>query len=288
MPTASESRAALTLVTGEAVAVALGIVAAGVTRDDLLGSIPDVIGYYSLGSSALAADFYDDERDRAGVRGRFLADPVVLDRGEKIGRAVAWATEPMVTQQGDVVGQLAEVVRMETARPYRDTILENRRRDPAAVGWRRITHGDACRFCQMLAARGAVYTNETARFAAHGKHTNGSGGTCQCTAQPVFKGEEYGEEASVLQYVASKRRTTEKDRARVRAYLDEHFPEGSGVTRSSTSTTRKVEPARGAAGGLNALTRSQVELQLRITEGLKESEWRTHQLARLRKQLASM
>jgi hypothetical protein len=138
----------------------------------------------------------------------------VLDRWEKVGRAIAWATQPLVEGDGDVPARLAEVVQIETARPYRDTITANRRRDPEAVGWQRVSAG-GCSFCRMLASRGAVYRAETARFASH---TN-----CHCTAQPVFKGNDPGDEASVIQYVASKRRPSARDRARVRAYLAENF-----------------------------------------------------------------
>jgi hypothetical protein len=101
------------------------------------------------------------------------------------------------------------VVQLETARPYRETITTNRRRDPQAAGWRRVAEG-GCKFCRMLAGRGEVYKADTARFASHPN--------CHCTAQPVFKGEP-APEADVIQYVASKRRTTEADRARVREYL---------------------------------------------------------------------
>lgn len=215
MPTASESRRALTLVTGAAVATVqrlLGSLTGSpeAQRADLLEAVPEILGYYTLGSAALAADFYDDERERAGARGRFTAEPVVPDRARKIGNAIAWATEPLFAPGEETVAdRLAPVVQMETARPYRDTITTNRERDPEAVGWRRIAEG-GCKFCRMLAGRGAVYKHDTARFASH---TN-----CHCTAQPVFKGEP-GDEADVVQYVASKRRKTEADRARVRAYL---------------------------------------------------------------------
>lgn len=219
MPTALESRAALTLVTGSAVAAVQRVLGSltgspEVVRSDLLDAVPAVIGYYADGSSALAADFYDDERERAGARGRFLAEPVVLDRGEKIGRAIAWATGPLFDGDGDTAGRLAQVVQLETARPYRDTITTNRGRDPEAAGWRRVTAG-GCKFCQMLADRGAVYREESARFASH-TH-------CHCTAAPVFKGGESGPDASVLQYVASKRRPSAKDRERVRNYLAETY-----------------------------------------------------------------
>lgn len=219
MPTALESRAALTLVTGAAVGAVerlLGSLSGRpeVVRGDLLGAVPELIAYYADGSSALAADFYDDERERAAARGRFLAEPVVLDRGEKIGRAIAWATQPLVDGNGDVPGRLAQVVQLETARPYRDTITTNRQRDPQSVGWRRVAVG-GCSFCRMLADRGAVYREETARFASH-TH-------CHCTAAPVFKGQPIAEEASVVQYVASKRRPTARDRERVRNYLAENY-----------------------------------------------------------------
>lgn len=218
MPSALESRAALTLVTGAAVATVTRLLGSLTgspesQRSDLLDGVPSIISYYSDGSSALAADFYDDERERAAARGLFTAEPVVLDRWEKVGRALAWATQPLLTGDGDTPGRLAEVVQLETARPYRDTITTNRRRDPEAVGWRRVTHG-GCNFCQMLAGRGAVYREDTARFASHGH--------CGCTAQPVFRGEP-GEEADVVQYAASKRRPTDADRKRVRAYLAENF-----------------------------------------------------------------
>ena len=219
MPTALESRAALTLVTGAAVNAVQQLLGSltgspDAIRSDLLSAVPEVIGYYADGSSALATDFYDDERDRASARGRFTAEPVVLDRWEKVGRALAWAPQPLVEGDGDVPARLAEVVQIETARPYRDTITTNRQRDPEAVGWQRVSAG-GCSFCRMLASRGAVYRAETARFASH---TN-----CHCTARPVFKGNDPGDEASVIQYVASKRRPSARDRARVRAYLAENF-----------------------------------------------------------------
>lgn len=218
MLTAGESRRALRLLTSSAVAASWQVLHSltgtpEVQRASLLDVVPGIIGYYSEGSSALAADFYDDERARTAARRRFVAEPVILARGEKIGRAIAWASRPLFGEPGDVTDRLAEVVQLETARPYRDTITTNRRRDPEAAGWRRIASG-GCPFCRMLAERGAVYRAETARFASHPN--------CHCTAQPVFRGEP-GEEASVVQYAASKRRATEADRARVRAYLAEHY-----------------------------------------------------------------
>lgn len=226
MLTAVESKAALTLVVGAAVNATLAVLgrAAGSPEEQralLLEATPDVVTHYSFGSSALAADFYDDEREREAAPKLYVAEPVIIDRTEKLRRAVAWASEPLFGENpAEAEGRLAEVVQLETARPYRDTILENRRRDPSAVGWRRVTSGKSCKFCQMLADRGAVYSADTARFAAHT--------TCHCTAQPVFSSSDYGEEANVMQYMASRKRRTPAQQAQLREYLNTNYSDFHG------------------------------------------------------------
>lgn len=220
MPTPSESRAALQLVTGAAVEASVRVLRSlsgpgEAQRADLLEAVPLIIDYYSDGSSALAADFYEDQREAVGAAGRWSAEPVVLDRAEKIRRAIAWSSQPLIDGVGDAPGRLAEVVQLETARPYRDTILTNQDLDSEATGWRRVS-SDGCKFCRMLADRGAVYRKErSARFASHEN--------CDCTAQPVFRSGEPGEEASVMQYTASKRRPSAADRQKVRDYLAANY-----------------------------------------------------------------
>jgi hypothetical protein len=219
MPTASESRAALSLLTGAAVDTVMRFLGslsgpAEQQRAALLDAVPSVIAYYSDGSSALAADFYDDERERAGARGRFVAEPVVADRVEKVRNGVAWAVQPLFEALNVTPQQrLAEVVQFEAARPYRDTITTNRRRDVESVGWRRVSSG-GCSFCRMLADRGAVYAHDSARFASH-PH-------CGCTAAPVFRGQP-SQEASVMQYVASQKRRSPAQKETLRRYLAENY-----------------------------------------------------------------
>jgi hypothetical protein len=220
MTTAQQSKAALQLVTGaavDAVVSALGRLSGSPEqqRSLLLDITPSVIAHFSDGSSALAADFYDDERERAAPPKLYIAEPVIEDRTVKIRRAIAWASQPLFEDDRELsAGRLAEVVQLETARPYRDTILTNRNRDPSAVGWRRITNG-GCKLCRMLADRGAVYMDTTARFAAHP--------ACKCTAQPVFSTDDYGDEASAMQYVASQARRTPEKQARLRDYLNANY-----------------------------------------------------------------
>lgn len=51
--------------------------------------------------------------------------------------------------------------------------------DPQVQRWIRVTDGDPCAFCAMLASRGPVYlTEDSAGFRAHDH--------CACTAEPVY------------------------------------------------------------------------------------------------------
>lgn len=223
MPSALESQAALRLLTYNAdqrTRAFISTLSGSATEilAQLFEAIPELIAYYQDGASALAADLFDDLREEASTRRRFRADPVIENRADKIRNAVAWAADTQ-RAEGDVrttEQRLAEVVQREIARPYRDTITVNSQRDPESVGWARVA-GDSCGFCRMLASRGAVYMRDTARFAAHG--------SCDCTAQPVFKNGRVGPEADAFQYLASKQSKTPRDKARLRAYLAANFPD---------------------------------------------------------------
>ena len=110
----------------------------------------------------------------------------------------------------------------------RQTVMRSVAADPRATGWRRITHG-GCKFCNMLAGRGEVYTADTVRFASHDH--------CRCTAVPAYGGPE----VNVHQYTASKRKITEAERQQLKEYLD--GVEDDGVT------PRDEAVAAASAGG---------------------------------------
>ena len=224
MVTALESKAALSLVADASVRDAqklLSVVEGSFEerRLQLLDNVPGLISYYADGAAALAADFYDDERALWEVPD-YQAVPVVEDRVVKIRRAIAWASDPLQVDDFEMASsRLAEVVHLETARPYRDTILANRRADNKCIGWQRNTTG-GCKLCRMLADRGAVYKESTAQFAAHSH--------CKCTAQPVFLHGPDGPEASVIQYVASQRKRSPAHRKMVRDYLNANYEDFHG------------------------------------------------------------
>lgn len=89
----------------------------------------------------------------------------------------------------------------------RMTILGSVQKDPVALGWTRVTSGDPCAFCRMLAGRGAVYkSRKTAEFESHGD--------CACTPEAVYPGDplDIGPRAQAETYQAEYR--TAQDWAR--------------------------------------------------------------------------
>lgn len=170
--------------------------------------LPAIITTYGQAGAALAADWYDDLRDKVGASRRFSATPVEAhDRGAHalIGWALTEATDDASLQQLILGGTQRRIVDH-----IRYTIAESAVADPAADGWQRIADGNACAFCSMIASRGTVFSEATADFASHDG--------CGCSAVPAWTGRP----VPVKPYTPSSRNITDADRARVRAYLREH------------------------------------------------------------------
>ena len=65
----------------------------------------------------------------------------------------------------------------------RNTILDEVRRDDQMIGYARVTGGDPCAFCAMLASRGPVYKDGSDD---PGDHEHGN-----CGYEPVYEGAEW-------------------------------------------------------------------------------------------------
>jgi hypothetical protein len=142
---------------------------------------------------------------------------------------VGGVTAPLREIETDIEAETAKIlaeievmleaeVQKQVAAGFRDTVTENTNDDPDAAGWQRFARTGACKFCLMLSERGGVYTQTTARFAAH---TN-----CHCVVGPCY--DPTAPRASVLQYVASQRTRTPEQRAKLREYLNHNFPDAPG------------------------------------------------------------
>lgn len=170
--------------------------------------LPALVDTYGAAAATLAADWYDEQRHKAEVKGRFTAIPADLkDTGtdELAGYAVGplfkatpdWQSAKVLTAGG---------LQRRIANASRATITRSALADPKARGWQRDGFG-ACAFCAMLIGRGAVYSEASADFAAHDH--------CNCVAVPAF-----GNHAPPVQpYTPTNRKITDADRARVRGWI---------------------------------------------------------------------
>lgn len=210
-------------------------------RAALFAAAPLILDEYAPASATLALDWFGELRDESNARRRFVATPRLTVTDGDVAAIVARATADVVDLRREIEAEaesifaeasLAVEAEMErlVADAFRDTITGNAQDDPESAGWKRFARPEACKFCLMLAARGAVYTRETARFAAHGALMRGGrkGGNCMCIAGPEFGGKETWAEAEPIQYLASRRKRSAADRARLRDYLNENYPDAPG------------------------------------------------------------
>lgn len=183
------------------------------TRDALAATLPGLADKYGSAAATLAADWYDDLRDAAGAKGRFIATPAALPDQARYESLAGWGTDPLFRATPDpvaarslVAGGLQRVV----SNAHRHTVMGASTRDPAAVGWKRLAAG-GCSFCIMIANRNVTFTEATADFGAHDD--------CKCTAYPLIKGAE---PIDVKKYVPTEKNVTDADRKRVRDWLKDH------------------------------------------------------------------
>jgi hypothetical protein len=249
------------------------------TMPQFLAAVKAIVARYGSASAAGALDYYRRERLAAGVK---TATPTLRiapgPADDVIEKAIGWATSDLygpVTPESVAAAQskVDEAVSQLVLDRGRDTIIANALNDKAAKGWARVTEQGACSFCIMLALRaGAGFLYKSERSADFSAHDN-----CRCHAEPVFTQYEPSYRMRQMQALwtdATRGRSGHDARVAFRQAV-----EGRPVTGS------KDGGPKGAAKGLHGLTKAQVQHQIALTEGLKDSPWRTQQLARLRKAL---
>lgn len=179
-------------------------------REALADILPELIRVYGEAAATLAADWYDDAREKASAAGRFVAIPAEVGATTTSAVALAgWGTSPLFSPTPDFDAARSLVdggLQRRIANVARETVATSSVADPSADGWQRSASG-GCAFCQMLAGRGTVYSERSADFASHD--------ACRCVAVPAFRGEP----RPVKPYTPSPRLVTDADRARVREYL---------------------------------------------------------------------
>lgn len=137
-------------------------------------------------SANLAAAFYAAIRSEAvGPMVPIVATPTPVEqiarslRGTGPARAMKLVTEGRTDAAKvtftETLGNATRLV----LNHGRETTMVNIAADPATPRWRRVTSGNPCKFCRMLASRGAVYSADTVSFQAHNH--------CSCIPAPEFE-----------------------------------------------------------------------------------------------------
>jgi hypothetical protein len=220
-------RTQLTVVTTAAAADLANEVAQAAPENQVqtaLAVLPLVVPAYYDAAGALAVAWYDELRDESQPSTTYapsvIGDPTTDWIEREIAKFQQELEADIEVETQRLIDEAIRLAEKEVARGFRDSVTGNVRMDEEAVGWSRVARPGACKLCVMLADRGAVFSEATANFAAHTD--------CHCAARPEFRNGEHGPEASVEQYLASTKNRTAKQRARLREYLNENYPDAPG------------------------------------------------------------
>jgi len=176
-------------------------------------AVAALVARYAEAAATLGADFYEGDRELAGVPGVFsvqLADP---PPEKQTSSSLRWATKDLWPRNEDdaTVAQLEPLdVRLEAAMSKadgavdrlvlnagRETVQEAVRQDRGAVAYARAAALGCCSFCALMSSRGAIYRdrgtvgeNANDRFVGDDsviKYHN----FCRCQPIPVFRGQAF-------------------------------------------------------------------------------------------------
>ena len=172
-----------------------------------------VVARYSELAATLAADFYDGERDEAGVPGAFTVPLADAPSAGQTDGSLRWATkdlwprddadatapqlEPLDVRLDAAFGKADMATQRLVADTGRSTVRQAVQQDPQAVAYARSAALGACYFCKLMASRGAVYaTADTAGRDANDRFSGDASvvkfhNNCHCGIVPVFRGQRF-------------------------------------------------------------------------------------------------
>lgn len=152
------------------------LVANGAAADEALHDLlPAIVREYGAAGGTMAAEWYDQQREKVDARGRYFADPIPADdRGAHalVGSALKEATDDTALKTlilGGVQRRIADHVRL--------TVANNSVTDRAAQGWVRVGAGGSCDWCDQY-LDGEIRTVAGYDFDAHDN--------CNCTVDVAF------------------------------------------------------------------------------------------------------
>lgn len=234
--------------------------------------LPSLIEQYGGIASVIALDFFETSRQLAGVTSSHVPQVVLADL-DHLGPDIGWAVDPLFSANPSVEDAISRVVSI-TDKAVKEhgtnTIIENASSDPAKPRFARVPVGDTCKFCRMLASRGFVYSSEfSAFFQGQGKRFHD---WCDCAIVADWDVNNPRLEGYDPDALEHEWRQATKDA--------ENSNDINDVMKASRKPKNGKEPEKEKPSVWDDL--GWVENQLRITEGLQDSPWRTQQLTKLR------
>lgn len=139
-------------------------------------------------SAAYLAEYREAEGAKAAALGavawdqRLMAENLHLAGPVRVKLLVGKGTTGQAAAAAALT-KFAGIARRGVMQGGRMMIHETAKRDGNVVGWRRVTDGDPCTFCAMLATRGPVYSKDTVLTDGEGLRYHGH---CGCTGELVY------------------------------------------------------------------------------------------------------
>lgn len=159
----------------------------------LIAGTDTLVGAYRGQSAGLATGYVRRFRKAEKITGSFRVKPAEPVNSKAL-RTSLYVTGENSVRRGLEAGKTAAAARqtalVETSGAVTRHILAGgvgvivgtALSDQKAGGWYRVTGGNPCAFCAMLASRGSVYAEDTGDFEAHDH--------CTCMAEPQYPDSE--------------------------------------------------------------------------------------------------
>ena len=170
---------------------------AAATQQAMSEALAGLADYYQPIAGDVALTYYGDARAAAGVRGRYSARLVLPAPAAQLDAMARWSARPLfgAVDEASAAARLEGSLQRVVANAARGSIIATSKRDPAKARWYRSARGNACAFCAMTAARGAIYRSEqTANFKSHDY--------CGCVAAVEWRGGQRELSPDEEQFVA--------------------------------------------------------------------------------------
>lgn len=169
-----------------------------VIRRSTTAFFPELIAAYGDAAALLGADFYDSLRNVPPSAARFRATLAAAAPAEQAQASARWALGSLFVAEPDAdlaLSKLSGSAQRLVLQAGRDTIARSAFTDPVRTGFARVPQGVTCKFCVMVASRGAIYKDASAAGEGNRYHDD-----CNCVPTPVRSPDDLPEGYDVHEY----------------------------------------------------------------------------------------